>query len=72
MAKSIHFNQVPNMRGRLTMPFTDVTAENFKPRILKAIHAREMRDWRGDVYERDEAEFDAYLASGEYLASWDC
>jgi hypothetical protein len=33
--KSIHFNQVPTMRGRLTMPFTDVMAINFKSRELE-------------------------------------
>lgn len=45
MAKSIHFNQVPNMRGKLTMPFTDVVAMNFKPKIIKKIHENEMLNW---------------------------
>lgn len=28
--KSIHFNQVPDMRGKKTIPFTDMEAINFK------------------------------------------
>lgn len=57
MTKSIHFNQVPNMRGKLTMPFTDVHAINFKPKITKKIHEREMMDWhKDDVY--DETKID--------------
>lgn len=66
MTKSIHFNQVPNMRGKLTMPFTDVVAENFRPKELGRIHRQEMRDWQADVYSDGEAEFDAYLASEAY------
>lgn len=66
MTKSIHFSQVPDMRGKVTMPFTDVTAENLRQKELARIHAGEMRDWEEDVYTEDEATLDAFLASDEY------
>jgi hypothetical protein len=31
--KSIHFNQVPDMKGKKSMPFTDVTAFNAKEKL---------------------------------------
>lgn len=65
MTKSIHFNQTPNMRGKLTMPFTDVMAENFRPKENDRIHRQEMRDWEADVYTAGEAEFQAYLSNYE-------
>lgn len=37
--KSIHFNQVPDMRGKKTMPFTDVLAFNAKEKF------NEQMDW---------------------------
>lgn len=66
MTKSIHFNQVPNMRGKLTMPFTDVVAENFRPKELSRIHRKEMREWEGDVYSEYEAGLDAYVSNYEF------
>lgn len=66
MTKSIHFSQIPNMRGKLTMPFSDVVAENFRPKELGRIHRQEMRDGREDPYSEYEAELDAYLSSEEY------
>lgn len=41
--KSIHFNQVPNMKGRKSMPFTDVIAENYKERERAKEAEKEMR-----------------------------
>lgn len=66
MTKSVHFAPVTDMRGKLTVPFSDVTAENLKPKELGRIHAKEMRDWESDVYSGDDAELDAFLASDEY------
>jgi hypothetical protein len=31
--KSIHFNQVPDMKGKKSMPFTDVVAFNAKEKL---------------------------------------
>lgn len=41
--KSIHFAPVPNMKGKRTMRFTDVTAENYKERELAEMARREKR-----------------------------
>lgn len=38
--KSIHFNQVPNMRGRKTMRFTDVTLFNAREKLNERFDAR--------------------------------
>lgn len=65
--KSIHFNQVPDMRGKLTMRFTDMTAVDLRPKEVSRIHRKEMAD-RDDPYPPAEAELDAYLDSAEHLA----
>lgn len=66
MTKSIHFAAVPNMRGKLTMRFTDVVAEDLRPKEMARIHAKEMSEWEYDIYSETEAAFDEYLASDEY------
>jgi hypothetical protein len=38
--KSIHFNQVPDMRGKKTMKFTDVTVFNAREKL------NERLDWK--------------------------
>lgn len=48
--KSIHFSQVPDMRGRRTMRYTDVVIEDLRSKALDDIHRREMRDWEEDRY----------------------
>lgn len=55
MTKSIHFNQVPDMRGKRTMRFTDVVAENLKPKELARIHRKEMAAWDDDIYSEAAA-----------------
>lgn len=54
MPKSIHFAPVPDMRGRLTMRFTDVVAINLRPVIAEREARREMRDDREPYYEQRE------------------
>lgn len=61
--KSIHFSTPPTMNGKLTMRYTDVVIENFKPKMLAAIHKNEMAG-RGQDAEMVDYE--------DHLASWDC
>ena len=46
MPKSIHFAQVPDMRGKLSMRFTDVDAVDLRPALRRKMAEREMRDDR--------------------------
>lgn len=62
--KSIHFATPPTLNGKRTMRYTDVTVENFKPKMLGAIHRREMRG------EDDEGV--ELVEHNDHLASWDC
>jgi hypothetical protein len=40
--KSIYFNQVPNMRGKKTMPFTDVEVFNPRERLNEAFERNQV------------------------------
>ena len=64
MAKPIQMNHISNAARH--------DGADLRPRLIKKVHEREMWDWHGDVYTRDEAEVDHYLLSEEYLSSWDC
>lgn len=55
--KSIHFNQVPDMKGKKTMPFTDVVAFNAKEKLNEMLElklaAEEIRDGDFDYEPMD-------------------
>lgn len=62
--KSIHFGTPPTMNGKRTMRFTDLVVENFKPKVLAAIHKQEMAGTEDEGVEE--------FYEDEHLSSWSC
>ena len=56
--KSCHFAPVPNMRGRLTMLFTDIEVFDGRPKALNAIMEREVRDALARINARKDEDID--------------
>lgn len=67
MTKSIHFAPVPNMQGKLTMRFTDVVAQDLRPKELARIQLKEMRDWEADAAPDRSDDYEAALSDFEEL-----
>jgi len=67
--KSIYFNQVPALNGKLTMRFTDVVVENFKPKIHKKLAEKQMKTLCEDT---DNIDYPDHPSEYDSFCSWDC
>lgn len=72
MPKSIHFAPVPNMRGKLTMRYTDVVAVNLRPAIAEKQAKREVRDYEASVYhDYEDPNLGLYVLEKVSVPGWE-
>lgn len=72
MAKTVHWGHAPNMRGKLSMPYTDVWIRNLKPALREKQEMREARDYEASVYhDYEDPNLGFYVLAKVSIPGWE-